>query len=94
MEGNIVHKYKEVILLMEIQEETVKRFCRCIKQYVDLTAEVEVVKLGSPAQPVRKFLKKWLRCDMQDSCGKKCNYFYALNLADCEAGNEEEVSNL
>jgi len=79
---------------MDIQEETVKRFCKCIKQLVNLTAEVEVVRQGSPARPVKKFLKKWLRCDKQDRCGKKCNYFYAANLADCKAGNDKEVSNL
>jgi len=79
---------------MDIREEIVKRFCKCIKQFVNLTAEVEMVEQGSPAQPVKKFLKKWLRCDRQDSCGRKCNYFYPLNLADCKAGNEEEVNNL
>ncbi len=78
----------------EIMSETrtTRRFCKCIGEDVELKAKVAVVKAGSPAQTIKTQLVEWSCCSKQETCGKKCNYFYAPNLADCEAGSEKDTT--
>ena len=61
-----------------------RRFCRCIKEMVNLTAEVIIQ--GENVQ-----LSKWKNCEKKDACGYECNYFSAAPLCNCSAGDEKEV---
>lgn len=68
-----------------------QRWCKCINEIVNLTAEVSILYQGTSAVEVKIYVVKWLDCDKKDTCSKRCNYFYAS--PDCNACDEKDLIN-